>query len=238
LIDLHSHLLPGIDDGAQNLSDALELAKIAVNDGITHMTFTPHIHIGRFDNDIVTIGNAFKTFRGALKDSGIKLSVSVAGEVRISDELLMQIPQRQVPFLGKWGGKKVLLLELPHSHIPPGSDKLVKWLLDQQIIPMIAHPERNKDILRKLDLIAPFVEMGCLFQVTAMSMSGGFGPEAEQRSIQMLENGWITVLATDAHNAKHRPPILSKGYETAKHIAGEAAARALVLDNPSIIVGL
>jgi len=238
LIDLHSHLLPGIDDGAQNLSDALELAKIAVNDGITHMTFTPHIHIGRFDNDIVIIGNAFKTFRSALKDSGIKLSVSVAGEVRISDELLMQIPQKQVPFLGSWGGKKVLLLELPHSHIPPGSDKLVKWLLDQQIIPMIAHPERNKDILRNFDLIAPFVEMGCLFQVTAMSMSGGFGAEAEQRSIQMLEKGWITILATDAHNAKYRPPVLSKGYEAAKRIAGEVTARALVLDNPGVIVGL
>jgi len=238
LIDLHSHLLPGIDDGAQTLGEALELARIAVNDGITHMTLTPHIHIGRFDNDIVTTGDAFKLFRGALKDADIPLKIAIAGEVRISDELLMLVPQKQVPFLGSWGGKKVLLLELPHSHIPPGSDKLVKWLLDQQIIPMIAHPERNKDILRNFDLIAPFVEMGCLFQVTAMSMSGGFGKDAEQRAMQMLEKGWITVLATDAHNVKHRPPVLSKGYEAAKKIVGELAAKALVLDNPRIITGI
>ena len=238
MIDLHSHLLPCIDDGASSLADSLQLARMAVADGITHITLTPHIHTGRFDNDISTITPAFSSFRQAVEAANIPLTLAIAGEVRISDELLMLVPQKKVPFLGEWQGKKVLLLELPHSHIPPGTEKLVKWLLAQNIVPMIAHPERNKDILRNIDLILPFVEMGCLFQVTAMSMSGDFGKESEQRSIQLLEKGWITILATDAHNMKHRPPVLSKGYEAAKQIVGEATAKALVLDTPRLIAGL
>jgi len=238
LIDLHSHLLPCIDDGASSLAESLELARMAAADGISHITLTPHIHAGRYENDISTITPAFSSFRKAVEAENIPLTLAIAGEVRISDELLMLVPQKKVPFLGEWQGKKVLLLELPHSHIPPGTEKLVKWLLAQNIMPMIAHPERNKDILRNLDLITPFVEMGCLFQVTAMSMSGDFGKESERRSIQLLEKGWITILATDAHNMKYRPPVLSKGYEAAKRIVGEATAKALVLDTPRLIAGL
>ena len=150
----------------------------------------------------------------------------------------MLVAQNQIPFLGHWQGQQGMLLELPHSHIPPGSDKLVKWLLERNILPMIAHPERNKDIMRDLDVIAPFVEMGCLFQVTAMSMAGRFGVQSAQRAMEMLEKDWITVLATDAHNLEHRPPVLSEGYAAAKALVGEAAAQALVLDNPRLIAGL
>lgn len=238
MIDLHSHLLPGIDDGARSLDESLQLARVAVNDGITHITFTPHIHPGRYDNNISTIQPVFEAFQQALKENDIPLSVAMSGEVRLSAEVLMLVAQNQVPFLGTWEGKNVMLLELPHSHIPPGSDKLVKWLLDRNILPMIAHPERNKDIVRDLDTIAPFVEMGCLFQVTAMSVAGRFGVPAAQRSMELLERGWVTVLATDAHNLEHRPPVLSEGLAAARAVVGEEAARVLVLDNPREIVGL
>lgn len=238
MIDLHSHLLPGIDDGARSMDEALQLARVAVDDGITHITFTPHIHPGRFDNNVSTIQPVFEAFKQALKDASVPLSVAMSGEVRLSAEVLMLVAQNQIPFLGTWEGKNVMLLELPHSHIPPGSDKLVKWLLDRNIIPMIAHPERNKDIIRDLEAVTPFVELGCLFQVTAMSMAGGFGVASAQRAMEMLEKGWITVLATDAHNLEHRPPVLSEGYAAAKAVVGEAAAKALVLDNPRMIAGL
>lgn len=238
MIDLHSHLLPGVDDGAKTIEDALALARIAVCDGIKHMVLTPHVHIGRYDNEISAIIPVFIGFRNALKHAQIPLTISIAGEVRITDELLTRVPEKRVPFLGNWQEKKVLLLELPHSHIPSGSDKLIVWLLRRGILPMIAHPERNKDILRNFDLIKPFVELGCLFQVTAMSMCGGFGEHSRKCAIKLLEKGWITVLATDAHNVQHRPPVLSKGYNSAKVIIGEQAAKALVFDNPKMIAGL
>ncbi|MBE9398394.1 capsular biosynthesis protein [Pontibacterium sp. N1Y112] len=238
MIDLHSHLLPGIDDGARSLDESLQLARMAVADGITHITFTPHIHPGRYDNSVNTIEPVFLKLQQALKDEAIPLTVAMSGEVRLSAEVLMLVAQNQVPFLGEWEGKQVMLLELPHSHIPPGSDKLVKWLLDRNILPMIAHPERNKDIMRDLDMIAPFVEMGCLFQITAMSVAGGFGVPAAQRSMEILEKGWATVLATDAHNLDRRPPVLSGGFAAARAVVGEEAASALVFDNPRAIAGL
>lgn len=237
MIDLHSHLLPGIDDGAQSMDEALALARVAVRDGITHITFTPHIHPGRYDNTAATIQPVFERFKLALTEHQIPLSVAMAGEVRLSAEVLMLVAQNQVPFLGEWDGQKVMLLELPHSHIPPGSEKLVDWLRSRNILPMIAHPERNKDVMRNLNVLAPFVERGCLFQVTAMSVSGRFGEPCRQRAAELLEREWVTVLASDAHNLEHRPPVLSEGFLAARELIGETAARALVQDNPARIAG-
>ncbi len=238
MIDLHSHLLPGIDDGARSLDDALQLARVAVADGITHITCTPHIHPGRYDNSLRSIQPVFERFAEALQAADIPLSVAMAAEVRLSAEVLSLVAQSQLPFLGTWQGQQVMLLELPHSHIPPGSDKLVSWLLQRNILPMIAHPERNKEIMRDLNAIAPFVELGCLFQVTAMSVAGQFGALSLERALQMLDNDWVTVLATDAHNLQHRPPRLSEGYAAAKAHVGAAAADQLVWDNPAAILGL
>jgi protein-tyrosine phosphatase len=236
MIDLHSHLLPGIDDGASSLKESLALARVAVADGISHMTLTPHIHPGRFDNNRTSITPVFEQFQQALLAAKIPLSVAMAGEVRLSAEVLSLVAQQQLPFLGRWQGMDVLLLELPHSHIPPGSDKLVSWLQSRNILPMIAHPERNKDIIRDLSCIHPFVELGCLFQVTAMSLAGRFGKAPEQRAQQLLTSGWITVLATDAHNLENRPPILSEGYAVAQAAIGQQDAKALVYDNPLSII--
>jgi protein-tyrosine phosphatase len=110
----------------------------------------------------------------------------------------------EIPFFGEVNDEKVFLLELPHSRVPTGSDKLIQWLLDRKIRPMIAHPERNKDIMRKLDKIQPFVQMGCLFQLTSGSIAGSFGESALETSRNLLEMGCVTVIASDAHNLAHR----------------------------------
>ncbi|MGB0664071.1 MAG: tyrosine-protein phosphatase [Pontibacterium sp.] len=238
MIDLHSHLIPGIDDGAKDLDDALNLLRVAKEDGIKHITFTPHVHPGRFDNVKSSIQPEFEAFKASVADAGIEMSMAMAGEVRLSAEILAMVAQDQIPFLGEWEGKKVMLLELPHSHVPPGSDKLVKWLIDRNILPMIAHPERNKDVVRDIAKIYPFIEMGCLLQVTSMSIAGRFGGPAEVRARELLQRGWVTVLATDAHNMDNRPPILSEGRAAAENLVGKAAADALVFDNPAKIVGI
>lgn len=238
MIDLHSHLLPGIDDGASSMEEALSLARIAVADGLTHMVLTPHVHPGRFDNHAQSIQSVFAAFEAALVDADIKLSVKAAGEVRLSAEVLGMCASNQLPFLGEWDGKRVMLLELPHSHIPPGSDKLVKWLLDRDILPMIAHPERNKGVMSDIAKLAPFLEMGCLFQLTAMSVTGEFGPQAKQVADEMLDKGWVTVMATDAHNCDRRPPILSKAVSAAAELIGDVEAKRLVWGNPAKIIGV
>ncbi len=232
MIDLHCHLLPGVDDGAPDLESALELAQLAVDNGIRRAVLTPHVHPGRYENTLASLVPVFEGFAGAVADARIPLELALAGEVRVSPEVLPMIADGDVPFLGEWEGKPVVLLELPHSHIPPGSDKLVAWLVSRGIQPMIAHPERNKDVMRRYDKIAPFIDAGCLFQVTAMSVAGAFGEGAHRRALELLEAGVVTILASDAHNSKHRPPALEAGRLAAAKVLGEEESWALVRERP------
>lgn len=236
MIDLHCHLLPGIDDGPDTLEQALELARLAVANGISHAVVTPHIHPGRYENDAASIHRSLQQFSAAIAQADIPLQLGFAGEVRLSAEILAMVEQQQIPFYGEVDGEQIFLLELPHSHVPPGSDKLIRWLLDRNIRPMIAHPERNKGIMRDLDKIQPFVEMGCLFQLTAGSVAGQFGEPAQQCARALLESGCVTVLASDAHNTAYRPPRLDHGRDAAAEIVGVELAAQMVLDRPAALV--
>lgn len=235
MIDLHCHLLPGIDDGAGNMADALSMARMAVDNGIECAVLTPHIHLGRFDNTKKSILAAFKIFKLALKREAIPLRIGMAAEVRLAPELMPQILQGDLPYLGRWEGLNVLLLEMPHSHIPAGTDQFIRWLYKQNIIAMIAHPERNKDIIRDFKNIKPLLKTGCLFQVTAGAVEGRFGEQAMHRAEELLAQGVVTVLASDAHHISRRPPALEPGRRAAERIIGESASWDLVNTRPKII---
>ena len=116
MIDLHCHLLPGIDDGPQTLDESLQLARIAVKNGITHSVVTPHILPGRYDNDSDSIAAVFERFREALRVEQIPLQVAMAAEVRLDPEIIGMIAENRVPFLGEINGYKIILLEFPHGH--------------------------------------------------------------------------------------------------------------------------
>lgn len=236
MIDLHCHLLPGIDDGPATLAQSLVLARIALANGITHAVVTPHVHPGRYNNDRHSIRQAVDHFRTALQVAGIPLRIGFAGEVRLCAEVIGMVEQERIPYYGECDGFRIMLLEFPHGHIPPGSDKLVKWLLDHGIRPLLAHPERNKDVMRNVDKIAPFVEMGCLLQLTAASVAGLFGAAANSAAHALLASGCVTVLASDAHNDEARPPRLDHGRDCAALLMGTAGASKLVLDNPRRLV--
>lgn len=238
MIDLHCHLLPGIDDGARDLDQSLVLARAAVADGITHVVATPHIHPGRFPNTLATITKAYRTLQAALEAQGIPLELAMAAEIRLSEEILNMVMLKQVPFLGEWDGDRVLLLELPHSHIPPGTEQLIRWLTRQSIRPMIAHPERNKDVIRDFNKVLPLVREGCLLQVTSGAVTGQFGEPAQLRAQELLARDLVTVLATDAHHEVRRPPMLNAGREAAAQIVGEEKSWQLVRDNPGKIANL
>lgn len=236
MIDLHCHILPGIDDGAQNLHEALTLARIAANDGITHAAVTPHIHPGRYENARQNILGQLELFSSALAEAGIPLSLSAGAEVRISAEIITMLANNSIPFLGEVDGYRIMLLELPHSHILPGADKLVQFLLKENIRPLIAHPERNKDVVRNIDKIKPFIDAGCWLQLTAASVTGKFGSACEHTAKQMLEHDWVEVIATDAHNEQHRPPVLSECHQLISEWQGNKVAEDLFFNNPRKII--
>jgi len=235
MIDLHCHLLPGIDDGAQSLEDAVAMARVAHGRGIEKAVLTPHIFPGRFENTAQVIQQATQRFAEELARRNIPLELGWAAEVHIGPEVMSLVEDGEMPYLGTLDGFKIMLLELPDSHILPGTDKLVSWLLSKKVRPMIAHPERNKDVIRNCEKIRPFVNMGCLLQVTAGSAAGVFGPAVLKTTQQLLERGWVSILASDAHNLGPRKPDLEPGRAAAESIIGRDASWALVLDTPLAI---
>ncbi|NRA22669.1 MAG: capsular biosynthesis protein [Oceanospirillaceae bacterium] len=236
MIDVHCHLLPAVDDGANNDEESIALFEVAIADGISHMVLTPHIQPGRYENTRKSLLPHFEKLKNLILKQRLDITLSIAGEVRLCAEVLSLYANHELPFIGELNGAAVMLLELPHEGIPPGSDKLIDWLMDRNILPMIAHPERNKAIMRDISKVEPFVDRGCLFQLTAMSITKKFGDQAYIIAHQFLVNDWVSVVASDAHNINRRPPILSEAYETVASQYNNDLAQRLFIDTPTQII--
>jgi len=128
MYDIHCHLLPGIDDGAINLEQSLALARHAVADGVTHMVVTPHIQPGMYENNCASITRAFERFQAGLREHHIPLYIAMAAEVRLCPEILPMLDKGDIPLFEAIDGHKTMLLELPHSHVPPGTEQMINWL--------------------------------------------------------------------------------------------------------------
>lgn len=235
MIDLHCHLLPGIDDGAKTLDAALAMARHAIEHGIRKAVVTPHITPGRYDNDIHSITKAFNTFTHAVKQNHLKLELAMAAEIRLDPLILSMVETDTLPYLGELYGMKIMLLELPHSQIPPGALETVRWLMKHNIRPVIAHPERNKGVINDYKTIRPFVDAGCLLQITAASIQGSFGRPPKSIGKKLLKAGLVSIIASDAHNLASRPPEMEPGRRVAEKIVGEARSWEMVHDLPAVI---
>ncbi|MBO1923327.1 tyrosine-protein phosphatase [Thiomicrorhabdus sp. 6S3-12] len=235
MYDLHSHLLPGIDDGAIDLKNALKMAEQAVNCGITHMVCTPHIHIGRFNNDQASISDALQKFRKGLEEKTIPLKVAAAAEIRLAAEIIPLVKQKQLPVLGHWENQEVLLIEFPSDRVPHGAIAMIEWLLDQNYVPMIAHPERNRGFIERPALLDTFLNLGCLTQLTATAITGQFGTKVKETAARFLMEDKITVMASDAHNIRYRPPVFSEAIKYAKTLVGNEGVEKLLYSNPKKI---
>ena len=238
MIDLHCHFLPGIDDGPETMDQALDLARAAVADGITHSVLTSHVHPERYPNQRRNLELATAGFAGQLKAAQIPLDVRMGGEARLCPELIDLLAENQVPFLGEVGGYRILLLEFPHQMIPVGSMRFISSLFKLKIRPLIAHPERNKAIMTNIDRVTEFAEAGCWLQLTAGSLAGRFGPQAEQAAFGLIEQGWTCMTATDAHSLNNRPPRLSEARDALTSRYGEQVAHNMVHAKPAQILGL
>lgn len=237
MIDLHCHLLPNVDDGAKNIDESVALARAAYSSGITHVVCTPHIHEGYFDNNIDSIKQAHQLFTEALRSENIPLQSHFAAEVRISPSVLKLVVSERLPFLGYLNSKPVLLLELPHSHIPPGTEQVINWLKSQGVVPMIAHPERNRDILANYGKASWLRGKGVLFQLTAGAITGTFGEKVRHCATRLLSDGFADVIATDAHNLHKRPPELKQAFEILQQQYSLDKAKELCVERPMEIAG-
>ncbi len=232
MIDLHNHMLPGIDDGARTTSDMLDLVEQAVGAGITHMMFTPHIHLGVFNNSKVGIQNVFSDNIQFLKQKFPETRFSFSAEIRIDTNIIDLVKKNAIPYLGKYQGKNLILLELPHSHIPAGTDVLIKWLLKNNVQPVIPHPERNRDILQNYDKVLWLKKLGCLFQLTAGSLTSQFSNAVKRTAWQMIDDRLISYIASDTHNTDKRSNKMLDAYNILSSSFSEEYARELCVLTP------
>lgn len=202
VVDLHCHILPGIDDGSKDWETSLKLAQDAVNDGITHALCTPHTLNGRFLNHKADVIKLTEEFQEKIDQAGIPLTVFPGHEVRLSGGLLDALDKDDILFCDEDG--QYMLLELPSNEVPHYTKNMVFQLMQRGITPIIVHPERNNEILEEPTKLQEFLEMGVLVQITASSYTGTFGKKIEDCSCNFIEAGQCAFFASDAHDLPKR----------------------------------
>ena len=235
MLDLHCHYLPGVDDGARTLDEGIALVRAAAANGIERIVLTPHVHPGRYGNTLNNLKPRFENFRRAVESARIPVQLALGSEARLCDELLPMLDRGEVPLLESAIGAKTLLLELPHSHIPPGCSSFIRWLQRRDIAPLLVHPERNKELMAHPQRLHKLREAGCMVQVTAAAVIGRFGSRAQQAANSFLEKGWVNVVASDAHNLRHRPPLMREAAVAIAERFGEEVAHELMVTAPAAL---
>ncbi len=230
--DIHCHLLPGLDDGASTLDDALAMAEIAVADGIETIVATPHQLGNNARNSGQTIRAAVVGFQQQLDRRRLPLRVLPGADVRIEPGLLNKIRSGEVVTLADH--RRHVLLELPHGVYFP-LERLLRELASAGLSGILSHPERNRGIINQPGVLRPLVEHGCLMQVTAGSLTGDFGSQVQKFAESLVSQGLVHFVATDAHGTKTRPPILGRAFRRVRELVGEIAAIDLCCRNPKIV---
>lgn len=233
-VDIHCHCLPGLDDGPADLHEALALCRALVDDGVTCAVATPH-QLGRYDgtNQPAEVRLAVATLRRALADAEVRLEVLPGADVRVDERLAAMLQADRVLTLGDTG--KYLLIELPGETFIDLSP-LVVHLAEAGVTTIVSHPERHAVLAARPGAVADWLAAGAALQITAGSLVGEFGTQAERAAWFYVSSGAASLVASDAHNLRRRPPRMSAAFQAISQRLGQAAARPLCAENPSRVV--
>lgn len=235
MIDIHSHILPAIDDGSSSVEESIDMARQAVADGIRTVVATPHTLNGVYYNPLDKVINHVANLREILQENRIELNLCSGSEVHICAGLAKKILTGEVATINNNG--QYALVEFPVQAIPSGSKNELFQLKLKGITPIIAHPERNMVFQRRLEYLYDLVAMGSIVQITAMSITGGLGEEAMECAHRLLELRLAHIIATDSHSSENRPLVLSPAVEAAAEIMGDInEAKEMVTIRPGAIL--
>ncbi len=233
MIDLHSHILPGIDDGSKTIEDSLAMARIAVDNGTTVIAATPHVIEGQWLPEWSTIQELCADLNSQLKREKIALTVIPGAEVALNMDILTLI-ERPGPYC--INGGRYMLVELPATHIPQFADEFFFTLQARGISPILAHPERHPEIARNPELIVDWVNKGIFMQVNGPSLVGKMGERAMKTAELLLNSKLVHFFGSDAHSPRSRTPRLTDAVEKSNIFVGEENTRQILLANPLSII--
>ncbi len=233
-IDLHTHILPGLDDGAQTIKDSLDMLEVARQDGILTVVATPHVIRGVFDNSKQNILNAVSKLNKTLVNKGIEMTVLPGAEYSLEPDLAQRLVSGDLLTINNNG--KYIMIELPSLIVSETVARILYEIQLQGVTPIIAHPERNYTFSKDPNLLKTFVDRGILAQVTSNSIMGIYGKKVRRTAFKLIQIGAIQIMASDGHNIVERPPILSEAYKILKSKWGSEFAKNLVVDIPRLII--
>lgn len=226
MVDLHCHILPGLDDGPDNMDESLEMAETAIADGITHIVATPHSN-DSYRFDFVQV----RRLRAELQRRvGNRLKIAAGCDFHLSPENVALL--RKQPRQYCINQRDYLLLEFNEVSIPPPVDTTLHEMQLSGLRLIVTHPERNAILRAHPERLREWVRRGCFAQVTGGAVTGVFGPTAQQLALQWIREGLIHFVASDAHNNDVRPLRLQPAYDLVAERLGEGKARFLFLENP------
>ena len=234
MIDLHTHILPGVDDGVRTEDEAVAFARVAAADGVRTIVATPHCKDGFFVNERASVLAAVERLRERLRADSVDVELLPGAEVHLCPDLVARVRDGRAPTLADNG--RTLLLELSLSQYPMDLENVVFQLKLAGIVPVFAHPERIRyfqDDFRRYEAV---VRLGSYGQLTTGSVLGQFGEEAEEFSIEALRKGLVQVIASDSHNVRGRPPVLRRAVERVAAMIGEERARAMADEVPRLLL--
>ncbi len=230
MVDIHCHLLPGVDDGAKSWEISEEMCRIAAADGVQHIVCTPHAN----DEYVYDRGQHEERLQQLRERVGGKIQLSLGCDFHFSFDNIQEALVTPEKFV--ISGSDYLLVEFSDFSISPAMNDALLRFLSLGITPVITHPERNMVIQRQPEFVLKLAEQGCVIQVTANSLTGHWGGQAKKLALWLLERDAVHVIASDAHDTRHRPPILSKAKAAITDLYGAELATALVQDNPRAII--
>ncbi len=233
MIDIHNHLLPGLDDGAPELSISVEMCRMAEADGITHIACTPHANY-RYTYDPFRTEDLLAVLRARLVEEGISLQLLRAADFHLSYENIQDAIADPARF--SIAGKGYLMVELPDYGSFANFAETFYHLQLAGMTPVLTHPERNPTLQEDASWVDQWFEQGVLMQVTANSITGGMGRKARKFALNMLDRQQIHIVATDAHNLNSRPPRLSAAFDEVRSRTSPAIAEALFRTNPGCAI--
>ena len=264
MIDLHAHILPRLDDGAESLEESIEMCRISYKDGVRTIVATPHILPGVYKNNRPTILTKTQELNEAIEKLGVEsspactkrfgegrefgvqdsgasthpridlLRILPGADVHFSPNLLQLCENGEIVTVNDDG--RYLMVEFDFMNLPYQGEEVLFQLIAHGIIPVITHPERNLEIARAPKRYFKMIKMGCLGQVTAMSLTGEFGPEVKRVAERLLAHRLIHFIASDTHSVRERPPLLSPAVREAEKMVGREEAQRMVTEYPRALL--